>query len=314
MGISRFTLTTCKTLFGCLTAVTLLSAMPVQAELNETLQQQTPPLLAAASAVYHQLPASLNRGGRISATSALVDVTSNIALSEKLGAGIHLAYDYTNYRFTGPVNLAGPKPWGNIQRLELGTNISYDFTQKLTVSVMPSLQFNREENAGWGNALAYGGVTTVSYDFTPQLTLGAGVAAFYSLKDIDLFPVITVKWQITDKLLLGNPLRPGPTGPAGIELSYTPVQGFDVALGAVYRSSRFRLGNSGFVKEGIGESNGELAFSRLTLKLTRNVAIDLFAGAVVGGELYVDDRNGNRLSSDRYNPAPFGALVLSGSF
>ena len=298
----------------CLIAGLVLSAAPAQAEPVGITQPSGPPLLSLSAAPYYQLPSSLNHGGKVAVTNLSLDLNSNIAISRALGVGFHLGYDYTDYRFSGPVALAGLKPWGDINRLEMGVNVSYDFTPELSLYIIPSLQFTRESDASWGKAIAYGGVVTVAYDFTPGLTLGTGVAAFNDLDKVSVLPVIVVKWQITDKLLLTNPLRPGPTGPAGLELSYTPVKHWDLAAGTTYRSNRFRLGSSGTVKEGIGESDVLPAFGRLTWKPAKYFSTDLYAGVMFGGSLFVNDRNNTRISSDHYNPAPFGALAVSGHF
>jgi hypothetical protein len=42
--------------------------------------------------------------------------------------------------------------------------------------------------------------------------------------------------------------------------------------------------------------------------------MDLYGGAMFGGALYINDRNGNQISSDHYATAPFFAVAFSGSF
>ena len=302
-------------LLSCIFSFTvLIPAASVKAEpAGVPAQPARPPFTLSATPAY-QLPASLNHGGKVDVTALFLDFSYNTALSQELGFGVHASYDFADYHFTGPVALSGTKPWADMHRLELGTSISYDITPELSLYVMPSLQFSREGDAIWGDSLGYGGIASISYDFSPKLTLGAGVGAFSNIRDVNVFPVLMVKWQITDRLQLSNPLRPGPTGPAGLELSYSPADTWSVATGSAYRSSRFRLGNAGTVKEGIGESNSLPVFGRLTWKPAKAFNMDLYGGAMFGGALYVNDRNGNQLSSDHYDPAPFFAAAFSGHF
>jgi len=297
----------CSIFTGTLAAVTQADAEPTGSP------AQPPPFSLSFTPIY-QLPASLNHGGKLDVTATFLDFNFNGALRKDLGVGIHAGYDFIDYHFTGPVSLAGSKPWGGVHRLELGANVGYDITEELSLYVIPSMQFSREDNADWGNSLGYGAVTSLSYDFTPKLTLGSGVAVFSDLKDLNVFPLLMVRWQITDTLLLANPFRPGPAGPAGLELCYSPTARWSVAAGATYRSNRFRLGNSGSVKGGIGEANSLPVFSRVTWKPAKAFNMDIYAGAMFGGALYVNDSNGNRVTSDRYEPAPFASVAFSGHF
>jgi len=313
MTTSRIKLFFVTPLLACTFFVgTLTVVSPAGADPTGSSAQPLPVSLAFTPT--YQLPANLNHGGKVDVTAISLDFNYNRALRQDLGVGLHAGYDFTDYNFTGPVSLAGSKPWGGIHRLELGTNVSYDITQKLSLYVAPSMQFSREDDADWGDSFGYGVVTSLSYDFTPKLTLGSGIAAFSNLKDTNVFPVLMVKWQLTDTLQLANPLRPGPTGPAGLELSYSPVERWSVAGGATYRSSRFRLGNGGMVKGGIGEANSLPVFSRFTWKPAKAFNMDLYAGAMFGGALYVNDSNGNRVTSDHYDPAPFASVAFSGHF
>lgn len=297
----------CTIFAGTLAAVTPAGADPTGSP------AQPPPLSIAFTPLY-QLPASLNHGGKVDVTAMFLDLNYNLALRQDLGVGFHAEYDFIDYHFTGPVSLAGSTPWGGVHRVELGTNVSYDITPELSIYVIPSVQFSGESDADWGKSIGYGTVTSLTYDFTPKLTLGSGVAAFRDLKDTNVFPLLMVRWQITDTLLLANPLRPGPTGPAGLEICYTPTERWNVATGATYRSNRFRLGSGATVKGGIGEANSLPAFSRFTWKPAKAFNMDIYAGAMFGGALYVNDRDGNQISSDHYKPAPFASVAFSGHF
>ena len=90
-----------------------------------------------------------------------------------------------------------------------------------------------------------------------------------------------------------------------------PRGGTGLAAGAGYRSERFRLNNSGFFGDGIGESSAIPAWVRISRSVGKNFNLDIYGGVMFGGKLSIDDSNGNRLTSEDYNPAPFLALALS---
>ena len=296
-------------LMGC------LSVPVTAAELHvESSPAGGPPPLAIAVTPAYQFDASLNRGGSTSVFKLFFDVNGNFAVSESLGLGLHFDYTYADYHFSGPVVFSRTKPWEKLHRLEFGGNVTYDLTPEWTLFVAPSVQFFREQDAGWGNALEYGGVVSVSRDFSKDLTLGIGVGAFSELEEVSVFPMLVITWKITDRLLLSNPSRPGPTGPAGLELSYRIGNGWELAAGGAYQSERFRLYRTSFGNDSIGESSALPVWGRLTRNIGRSFSFDCYAGAMLGGKLYIDDRDGNRLTSDSYDPAPFVALAVSSRF
>jgi hypothetical protein len=176
------------------------------------------------------------------------------------------------------------------------------------------VQISREDGAGWGNAIEYGGSVSVTRDFGPNLTLGAGCAAFSELEQVSVYPVIVVNWRISDRLRLANPDRPGPTGPAGLELSYRIDDGWNVATGVGYRYERFRLNNSGLFRDGIGESSAIPAWVRISRSVGKSFNLDLYGGAMFVGKVSIDDSNGNRLTSDDHDIAPLLALAVSYRF
>ncbi len=287
----------------------LFASSPASAEPAASPSPQEPPGLSLAVTPVYQLNSSLNNGGSVSVSRLLLDINGNKALSEQLGVGFHLAYDYADYHFSAPTTFGGGNPWAKLQRLELGGSVSYDLTPQWSLYVAPSLQFSRADDAGWGNALEYGGILSLSDDLTKDLTLGLGVGLFSELAQTTIFPVIVINWKITDKLLLANPFHPGPTGPAGVELAYKMDNGWSLGGGAAYRSNRFRLNN-----DAIGESNAVPAWLRLSRKVADRYNLDLYGGVMLGGGMSIDDRNGNRLTSTSVNPAPFLALALSAGF
>jgi len=299
----------------CLALCIMLSAVPAAADPSDGYPQPEapPPLTISATPVY-QFGSNLNKGGSISVLSLLFDVDGNIPLSETLGVGLHFGYHYDDYNFSGPFTFAGVKPWDKVHKLEFGGSVNYDLTPIWSIYITPMISITREDGGGWGNAVGYGGAVSVTRDFGPKLTLGLGVAAFSELEQVSVYPMIVVNWRINDQLLLANSTRPGPGGPAGLELSYRLGDGWEVAAGGAYRSERFRLKNSGLYGDGIGESSSIPAWGRISRNIGKNFNLDLYGGAVMGGKVSIDDGKGHRLASDDYHPAPFVSLAASCHF
>jgi hypothetical protein len=262
----------------------------------------------------YQFESSLDSGGDVSVFRLLVNAGYNKALSQELGIGFRFAYDYADYHFSGPSRFGWPSPWSSVHGLEFGGSVSYDLTPEWSLMVAPSIEFSRADDAGWGNALIYGGVVTVTKDISKDLTLGLGVGAYSEIEKVMVFPMIVVNWKINDRMSLSNPFRPGPTGPAGLELTYRLDGGWDLGTGLAYRSNRFRLNRTGLFGDTIGESSALPAWVRLTRKMGKSFDLDLYAGAMLGGQMSIDNRNGSRLTSTNVDTAPFLALAVSTRF
>jgi hypothetical protein len=114
--------------------------------------------------------------------------------------------------------------------------------------------------------------------------------------------------------MLTNPFRPGPTGPAGLELIYAIDKSREVAAGSAWRSFRFRLDDQGLAPEGIGEVNLVPTWARFTWRIDRRLALDFYAGMSLDGDLKIEDRNGNEIGTVDQDTALFGALNVSFRF
>jgi hypothetical protein len=267
----------------------------------------------AATPVY-QFDSDLDKGGSMSVRRLILNASRKIPLNESLDLRLRLGYSYADYNFSGPRTFAGMQPWDKVHVLDFGGSLGFALTPEWNISIAPTISLSREDDAGWGNAILFGGSVAMSRSFGSKLTLGFGAAAFSELEQVTVFPLLVVDWRITDRLSLANPFRPGPTGPAGLELSYLLGDGWDASVGAAYRSERFRLADSGLFADGIGESKSIPVWGRISRTVNQHLKLDFYGGAMVGGKVSIDDSNGNRLSSDDYDSAPFMALAVSGRF
>jgi hypothetical protein len=156
----------------------------------------------------------------------------------------------------------------------------------------------------------YGSMIAASYRASRNFMIGLGAGVYYRLEETRVFPSLFISWKITDRLHLGNSYRLGPTGPAGLELTYILDKNWQLGVGGGYRSRRFRLDKNGPIPDGIGEDDSWPVYVRLSRKLWRTVNIDLFAGAAFGGKLRLEDSGGNEINSLSYNTTPLVGLNL----
>jgi hypothetical protein len=184
--------------------------------------------------------------------------------------------------------------------------------ERWSLFVSPSLAISREFDASWGDALSYGAVGSFSYQFGPRRQLGFGLGVFDRMGKSRIFPFVSVDWYFNDRLRLTNPLRAGPTGPAGLELAYQIDKNWEFGVGGAYRSFRFRLDDQGIAPNGIGEQRGTLAFARLQRQFGKKFDLNIYAGAILGGDLRLDNSGNERLVTAEHATAPLLAISFNG--
>jgi hypothetical protein len=235
-------------------------------------------------------------------------------VTQALSIGASVRYGYEHWRFSTPTALGPAAPWKNLQMPQVGLNFELYVTPDLSIFASPQLEWDYESGAGASNAKTYGAIFGVTKIFSPKLVLGIGAGVYRQIDETQAFPVVIVRWQIDDKWLLRNSLSSGPAGGPGVELAYAINDQWEFSAGGAYREYRFRLSDDGPVPGGVGENRGIPLFAKLSAKLGKNGTLDFVAGALVGGELKVIDRNGNTLSQADYKTSPLLGITAKVDF
>jgi len=268
----------------------------------------------SVSASYvHQFDTDIGRSGEFRLDRALIRSDWKRKMSETVTLGVGAHYDYSDYSFTGRLNDQIADPWDEVHALNLSVSALFTLDKNWKLFVAPSVGVAAGSGADWGDSMVYGGTVWASYRFSPSLTLGLGAGVFSKPEEVSAFPLIIVDWKITDRLRLANPLQAGPTGPAGLELSYA-FNDFTIAAGGAYRSARFRLDDHGPVSDGVGEDKSFPLWARFSAKLGKAGTLGLYGGAMVGGKMTIEDSRGHEISDESYDASPFLAATVSFKF
>ena len=269
--------------------------------------------LSVSASYTHQFDTDIGRSGEFRLDRALVRSDWKRKMSETVTLGVGANYDYSDYSFTGRLNDRITDPWNEVHALNLSVSALFTLDKNWKLFVAPSVGVAAESGADWGDSMVYGGTVWASYRFSPSLTLGLGAGVFSKPEEVSAFPLIIVDWKITDRLRLANPLQAGPTGPAGLELSYA-FNDFTIAAGGSYRSARFRLDDYGPVSNGVGEDRYFPLWVRFSAKVGKAGTLGLYSGAMVGGKMTIEDSRGHKISDESYDVSPFLAATISFKF
>jgi hypothetical protein len=255
----------------------------------------------------------LENGGHFNMSGAIMRGGVSYDLGGGSRAGVTLNYDYLDYSFSNS-SAFGQAPWGNVQRYGVAVPLSFALNDGWSVRFAPSADWFKENGADTGDSLVWGATLSGTKQFDGGNRLGVGVGVFSQIEKTSVFPFLVVDWRLGDHWRLVNPLATGPTGPAGLELEYRFDGGWAASVGAAYRVLRFRLSDTGQVSNGVGQETGVPVFLRLTRNFTDQMALHIYGGVVVGGELRVENSSGDMVREENFDPAPIVGLSFVGRF
>ena len=289
-------------------ACTLLSASMASA------QGRPPGTVTPSLAVtgVHQFDADVDEGGSVGFGSVSISAGVTRQMVPAFAAGISARHIGEQWRMDTPAAFAGQSPWRDLQRSNVGLNLSLALSRSFLVGLSPVVEWARERDASADDALTYGAVVSAVKVVNSGLTLGAGASVnrqFYSVK---VSPFLIINWKWSERFKIANALPAGPEGGAGIEARWTLGPDWELAGGGVIRSDRYRLANDAPYAGMIGETASIPMFARLSRTLGPHGKADFYAGVLANGRLRIKDSDGNEVAHTAYPVAP--ALAMSVSF
>ncbi len=262
----------------------------------------------------YQFETDLDSGGSFDVQRHFLRFDASRSVDRHWRVGIGLSLDVERWDFSDTGRLAGVDLWDEIFRPGISMPIVYRTDNNWRFGIIPSIEIAGADGADIDESLTYGVILSAARTFNPDLTLGVGGGIFDRLDQTEFFPFVVIDWQITDRLAITNPFRAGPVGPAGLELVYRPGGEAEIGLGGAYRSYRFRLDDSAAVADGIGQVDFVAAFVRWGWELGKRARLDLYGGALFGGQITVEDQDADELGDTDYDPSPFLGITFRGRF
>lgn len=261
----------------------------------------------------HQFAADLDNGGDVSVSSAGLRFDMAHSLHEGRSIGWGMSYKADFFSFEGDSGIGQLDPWDTINTVTLNSSYMTPLGNDWNFRVAPSISAAGESSASVSDSMTYGAVFAFTRRFSETLTMGLGAGVYTGIEDTRGFPIIAIRWNFAPGWMLQNPLHPGPSGPAGLELAYD-ADTWEFGIGAAYREYRFRLADDGVIADGIGQYTSIPLYVRASRSLTENIRLNLFGGVLFGGSIDLEDSDGNEVTDSDFDPAPMLAFSLSGRF
>lgn len=293
-------------------AATVAAVVALPAIAHAQQQSPTPNSFISVSPVFEE--ADLDRGGEFDVKGIILRAGTSREFGAGHRGGITLNYDYFDYDFDNPVAFGGVAPWGTVQRYGFSLPFSFAMRDGWSIGVTPSFDWFREDGAKTSDSLIWGATFSAVKRFADGNVLGLGLGVFDRLEETSVFPFPIVNWRFSKHWRLINPIAAGPSGPAGLELDYLFDNGWTMGVGAAYRRTRFRLDETGPTPNGVGEISGLPIFLRVSNTFAKMYTLNLYAGAVAGGQIKVEDSSGNELQKEDFDLAPLIGFNITARF
>jgi hypothetical protein len=304
-----------------LATVALVLLLPVVLALaqdaEETLNEEALPLgrVVSQAGYAYQGEADIDGGGTLQVHRFDVGLLGRVDLLKELRWTNTFFFSINDYNFDGGGFSTGD-PWGTIFTMRLVTKLRYQLGEQWGVFGGGVFMFAPESGADWGDSFTGGGLVGVDYRHSKTLFVSLGVAVTSQIEDsARVTPSVIVTWLPSQDWAVRVGAVPASGGAAvSGEVAYRVAKPLEIGLGLLYNQRRFRLDDSGPVPHGVGEDNTMPLRLRLGWDITPQISLHALAGAALAGKVQLDDRNGNRINKQDYDPAPYIGVRLVGGF
>lgn len=263
----------------------------------------------------YQGKADIDGGGTLQVHRFDVGLLGRVDLLEQLQWTNTFFFSVNDYDFGGGGFSTGD-PWETILSMRLVTQLRYQLSEQWGVFGGGVFIFSSETGADWGDSFSGGGLVGVDFRHSKSLFVSLGVAVISQIEDdARVTPMVGLNWLPSERWAVRVGAVPASGGAAlAAEVEYRVAQPVEIGLGLLYHQRRFRLDDSGPAPEGVGEDSNLPLRLRVGWDITPRIALHLLGGVVLGGEVQLDDRNGNHINKQDYDPAPYVGLRFVGAF
>lgn len=249
----------------------------------------------------YQGDADIDGGGSVEVFRYDLAAAGSLHLMDRLRWGNTFFFGINDYNFSGG------SPWNTVFNMRLASKLTYSITEQWGVSGGGIFMFSPENGADWGDSFSGGGLLAGEYRHSDTLFAGVGVAVITQIEDDPLVvPQVDVRWIPAEywTVRLGGVPASGGAAAAG-EVAYRILDPLEIALGVVYQQRRFRLDDSGIAPDGVGSDDSLPVRLRVGWEVTEHVGAHLLGGVALGGQIELEDRNGNSITDSDYDPAAY---------
>ncbi len=256
-----------------------------------------------------QFDSSIDNGGKVEATRYGAELRLQYQATDDDDLQLRFQYQRDDWNFSGTTGLGNDDPWDLVTTMDLALQWTHQLEEKTQIFGGPIVKWSGDSGAEQSESDVFGGMIGFTHVYSDTLVVGGGVGIIEALEDDDrFFPIIVLDWTLSDEVKLTSDITTRYGSRIGVELVWKPRDDWSLGAGISHDYSRFRLDDSGYAPDGVGEATSLPIHIRATYHPSPNVSITLLGGVVFGGELSLYDSAGVTLQTENYDSA--GAIGI----
>jgi hypothetical protein len=266
---------------------------------------------SASTTVQSLFAADMASGGSVASQRLGFSAGVNWRPAPAFSAGVGLNYEAQDWTFESGPAFGTTPPWSALERGSVSLPLGLALSPHFFTGLSPFAEWSYEREAGASDALTYGASLSAFGIISPRFSLGGGAKLHHQYFRTKVTPFLIVNWQLSTKLRIANSQAAGPLGSGGVELRYAPAPKWEMSIGGVTRSDRFRLEPEGTPAGDLAEQGGIPAYARVSYGVGTRLRADAYAGMLANARLKRWNDAGTELVDEEVAAAPAVALVLS---
>jgi hypothetical protein len=214
------------------------------------------------------------------------------------------SYDFNHYDFSSGSRFQ----WNDIHFANYVPLLKWKLDEQWTLLGAPIVRLNMEGDAKVKDSVRGGGVVGFIYSSSPTLTLGLLLGALDQIEDdAQVVPIPLVRWQFAESWTFRTAVSQvaGHNG-LGAEVAWRWSQNVEATGGIGFQRRRFRINNN----DQVGQETLIPVYGKLSLGILPQGKLELLAGVAAGGELRLENKNGNKIREKDYDTTPMVGVNL----
>ena len=214
------------------------------------------------------------------------------------------SYDFNQYDFSSGSRFQ----WNDIHFASYVPLLKYKYDEQWILLAAPLVRLNMEGDAKVKDSVRGGGAVGFIYSSSPTLTLGLLLGALDQIEDnASVVPIPLVRWQFAESWTFRTAVSQvaGQNG-LGAEVAWQWSKKVEVTGGVGFQKRRYRLNTN----DQVGQERLIPVYGKLSLGIHPQGKLEVLAGVAAGGELRLENKNGNKIRDKNYDATPMVGVNL----
>ena len=253
----------------------------------------------------HLFKTDIDRRGNFSRDGFRFLINDEVEFTPDLQLVNIASYDFHHYDFSSSSRFQ----WNDIHFANYVPLFKWKADEQWTILAAPIVRLNMEGDSKVKDSVRGGGGVGFIYSSSPTLALGLIIGALDQIEDdFQIVPIPLIRWQFAESWTLRTAVANlGGQNGLGAEIAWQWTPKVEMVGGAAFQRRRFRLNTN----EQVGQETLIPIYGKLSLDIHSRGKLELFVAVATGGELRLENKNGNKIREEDYDATPMIGAQLN---